>query len=77
MTLTAYEFSKLRTQKTWLGKCVKSLAWDDPSKGNMVNRRKHCFNMTPGSLPYSLRTVKVIQLEKVTRSDMASLKTFR
>ena len=31
---------------------------------------------TPAPLPYSLITVKVIELEKVTISDMKSLKTF-
>ena len=31
---------------------------------------------TATSLPYSLITVKVIELEKVTLSDMQSLKTF-
>ena len=32
---------------------------------------------TAAPLPDSLMTMKVIELEKVTRSDMQSLKTFR
>ena len=32
---------------------------------------------TAALLPYLLITVKVVDLEKVTRSDMQSLKTFR
>ena len=29
-------------RKTWLDKCLKTLASDDPSTSNMVNGTKHC-----------------------------------
>ena len=29
-------------RKTWLEKCLKTLASDDPSTSNMVNGTKHC-----------------------------------
>ena len=31
--------------KTWLDKCLKSPASEDPSTSNMVNRPKHCWNI--------------------------------
>ena len=45
MSLIAFVFPKLRTTKTWLDKCLKSLVSEDPSKRNMVNVPKHCSNM--------------------------------
>ena len=32
-------------RKTWLDKCLKSPVWEDPSTSNMLNRRKHLFNL--------------------------------
>ena len=57
---------------TWLDKCLKSLVSEDHLTGNVVNGSKHCFNASP----YSLITVKVIQLERFSLSDMENLKTF-
>ena len=45
LTLTASVFPKLRTLNTWLDKCLKSLALEDPSTGNMVNVQKYCWNL--------------------------------
>ena len=45
MTLTAFVFPKLRILKTWLGKCLKSPASEDPSRSNMVNVPKHGSNL--------------------------------
>ena len=42
MTFTAFVFPKLRTLKTWLDKCLKSLVSEDPSTSNTVNVPKHC-----------------------------------
>ena len=50
----------------------KSLVRDDPSTG-VVNGPE---SLTPASLPYSQVTVKVIELEKVTLSDIQGLKVF-
>ena len=45
MTLTAFVFPKLRTLKTWLDKCLKSLVEEGPSESNMVNVPNHCCNL--------------------------------
>ena len=45
MTITAFVFSKLRTLKTWLDKCLKSPVSEDPSTSNMVNVPKHYWNL--------------------------------
>ena len=45
MPLIAFIFPKLRTLKTWLDKCLKNPILEDPSKSNMVNVPKHCWNL--------------------------------
>ena len=45
MTLIAELFPKLRTGKTLLNECLKSLVSEDPSTSNMVRGAKHCRNM--------------------------------
>ena len=45
MILIDFLFPKVRTLKTWLDKCLKSLFSGDPSKRNMVNWPKHCWNL--------------------------------
>ena len=45
MTLIDFVFPKLRTLKTWLDKCLKSPVSEDPSTSNMVNVRKHYWNL--------------------------------
>ena len=45
MTITAFVFSKLRTLKTWLDKCLKSPVSEDPSTSNMANVPKHYWNL--------------------------------
>ena len=37
VTLIDFIFSKLRTPKTWLDKCLKGPVSEDPSTSNMVN----------------------------------------
>ena len=34
-----------RLWKTWLDKCLKSPVLEDPLTSNMVNERKHCWNL--------------------------------
>ena len=51
MTLKAFVFPKLRTPKTWLDKCLKSLVSEDPSTSNMVNGAKHCSKLNETILP--------------------------
>ena len=43
MNLVAFVFPKLRTLKTWLGKCLRSPVSEDISKSNMVNVPKLCW----------------------------------
>ena len=38
-------FWDYRLQKTWLDKCLKSPVPEDPSTSNMVNGRKHCWDL--------------------------------
>ena len=38
-------FRNHRLRKTWLDKCLKSRASEDPSTGNMANCSKHCCNL--------------------------------
>ena len=45
MTLIAFLFSKLRTPKTCLDQCLKSLVWEDSSTRHLVNVPKHCWNL--------------------------------
>ena len=45
ITLIAYVFPKYGLRKTWLDKCVKSLASENPLTGNVVNGPKHCFDL--------------------------------
>ena len=71
MTFLAYIFPKLWTRKTWLDRCLKSTVCDDPSTGQNTDSVS-----MPVSLPYSKVTVKVIELEKATLSDMQSIKSF-
>ena len=43
--LIDFVFPKLRTPKTSLDKCLKSLVSEDISTDNMVNGIKHCSNL--------------------------------
>ena len=45
MTLLAFIFRTLRTPKTRLDKCLKSPVSEDPSRSNMADMGKHCWNM--------------------------------
>ena len=40
--LIAMFLQNYELRKTWLEKCLKTLASDDPSTSNMVNGTKHC-----------------------------------
>ena len=45
MTLIDFVFSKLRTPKMWLDKCLKSLFSEDPLRSKLVNGPEHCWNL--------------------------------
>ena len=40
-----FYFRNLRTLKTWIDNCLKSLVSEDPSTRNMVIVPKHCWNL--------------------------------
>ena len=61
-------------RKRWLDKCLKIPLSEDHLTSNVVNGSKHCSMSTTAPLPYSLITVKLLELEKLTFSDMQSLK---
>ena len=44
MTLIADVYPKLRVPKNMVNQCLKSPVWEDPSKSNMANGPKHCWN---------------------------------
>ena len=60
---------------TLLDQCLKSPVSEDPTKSNMINAPKHCFNLKDTSLPYLLITGKSIVFQKVSVSDIQNLKT--
>ena len=45
MTLIAYRFRIYGFPKTLLDKSLKSPLADNPLRGTLVNRTKHCFNL--------------------------------
>ena len=40
MTVTAFVFPKLRTPKTWLGKCLESDVSEDPSSYSSITAKE-------------------------------------
>ena len=69
MTHIDFIFPKLRTPKTSLDKCLRSLVSEDMSTSNTV---QIC---TTEPLSYILITAKGIELEKVSLIDMPNLGT--
>ena len=69
-------FRNYGLRKTWLDKCLKKPVWDEPSTGNMVNGPKHWLNINVSSFTKFIDHFKVIELEKVTLSEMQILNTF-
>ena len=68
-------FRNYELLKTRIDKCLESAVWEDHSTNNMINEPKHWFNLKNSTFTILLITGKVIELEKVTLSDMQSLKT--
>ena len=68
-------FPKYRVRKTWLDKCLKSRASEDPWKDNMENCSKQCSNLNDSTFKKFINTVKVVALEKVSFSDTQNSKT--
>ena len=75
MTLTAFVFSKLRTLKTWLDKCLKIPVLEDLLTSKMVNVPQEMSKCITSPLSCSLITAKSIEFEKVTIIDMKNLRT--
>ena len=74
MTLIFINFRNYRLRKGWLDKCLKRPVSEDPPSGNIISRPKHCFSLSDTPFPDLLIKGKVIELEKVSVSDMENLK---
>ena len=61
-------------RKWCLDKRLKSPISEDSLTTNIVNEPKHCWNLNDRKFPYLLITAQVIELEKVSVSDMLNLK---
>ena len=68
-------FRNYGLHKTWLDQRLKSPVSVDPLKSNMENARKYVEIWMKAPLPYLLISVKAIDLQKVSVSDMQNLKT--
>ena len=66
-------FQNYRLQKTWLNKSLKILVLEDPSTSNKGPNTVEIWTTSP--LPYLLITVKPIELDEMSLSDMQILKT--
>ena len=73
MTLIAFVFPKLPTPKRWLDKCLKALVSEDRSTSNMVKVAKHCWNLIQITFIIFLITAKLVELEKVSFTDMPNI----
>ena len=61
-------------RETWLDNCLKNPVSEDTSRSNMVNGPKHSQIWTGAPLTNLLITVKGMESEKVSHSDMKNLK---
>ena len=68
-------FRNYGLRNTWLDNCLKGPVSEDLSIDNMLNRPNTAGIWTTAPLPYLFITVKVIELERVSLSDMQILKT--
>ena len=67
-------FRNFGIRKTWLIKSLKSPLSYHPSRSNMQEGPNTVEIWTVPPSPYLLITLKAIELEKTSRSDMQSLK---
>ena len=75
MFLIAFVFLKLRTPNTWLDKCLKSPASEDPSTSNMTDVPKLCWNLHHTILIIFTDPCKVNWVGKSPLIDMQNLGT--
>ena len=75
MTVISHVFQKYDFSKTWLDKYQISTSPEYHRTINMVNCPNTFEILTEARLSYLLITVKAIEFEKVTLSDMQNLKT--
>ena len=61
--------------KSWLDYCLKSLVFKDPWKSNMAISSKHCSKLNGSTFAYLLINLRVIELEKLSLSNMQNLRT--
>ena len=69
------DFRDYAIRKSWLRKSLKSLLSEDHSTSNMLRGPNTVeISITP-HLPYFLLTVKAIDMQKISLSDMQKLKS--
>ena len=69
-------FRNYRPRKTGLHKCLKTRFWEDLSTGDMVNDRKHWFNLTESAFIILSDPCEDNWVEKITLRNMKILQTF-
>ena len=57
-------FRNLRAQKTRLDKCLKGLVLEDPRRDDMVNGRKHWFNINESAFIILSDHFKLMESQK-------------
>ena len=69
-------FWNYRLRKKYLDKCLKSVVLENYSTSNMVNGPDTIKVSTTAALSYLLITVKAIEVEKISLSDMQNHRSF-
>ena len=70
MILIDFVFPKLRTPKTWIGKCLITPLSKDSSRSNMGDRRKHCSNLHQSTFIIFTCHCQTIELEMSKKSRL-------
>ena len=63
-------FRNYGLRKTWLDNCLQRPVLEDPSTGNMVNGRKHRWNLNDCTFTIFIDHCEVNCVEKISLSDM-------
>ena len=61
--------------KTWLDKCLKIHASYDPLTSNVVNGTKHCRNLNNSTFNIFIDHCEGKCVQRISHSDMQSLRT--
>ena len=64
-------FQTYGLQKTWLDKCLRSPASEEPSRSNMVNGSKHCLKLNDRRCIFELTHSEKTWLDKRLKSTLS------